>query len=177
MNRGSFIAGGASLALVGGLTASLMVMGGFVPINADTRPGPIETFLAKHALHAALARLAPKTPDPLAPTVPNLLRGISRYKQDCAVCHGLADGKPTVIARGLYQPPPQLAKDGVEDDPPGITFYKIAKGIRMTGMPSFDHTLNDHQIWEVVTFLKTMNHLPPAAESAWKAARPANQAS
>ncbi len=170
----SFLAGGAALVLVGALGAYGVIVGGFVPVNADTRPGPIETFMAKHALHAAINRLAPRAADPVAPTQQNLLAGLTLYKQGCAVCHGLANGHASMVAKGLYQRPPQLASHGVEDDPPGVTYWKIAHGIRMTGMPSFGDSLKKRQIWELVTFLKHMNHLPAAAQSAWKLARLSN---
>ena len=171
MQMKSFLAGGATLALLGALGAYGVVTGGFVPVNADTSPGPIETFMAKHALHAAINRLAPRAADPVAPTAHNLLAGLTLYKQGCAVCHGLADGQASMVAKGLYQRPPQLASHGVEDDPAGVTYWKIAHGIRMTGMPSFDESLDKRQIWELVTFLKNMDHLPASAQSAWKASR------
>ena len=34
------------------------------------------------------------------------------------------------VPRGEYPSPPQLASDGVEDDPQGWTFWKIENGIR-----------------------------------------------
>ncbi len=67
--------------------------------------------------------------------------------------------------------PPQLATDGVEDDPEGYSFWKIAHGIRWTGMPSWRGTLNDEQIWTLALFLKHMDKLPPAPEQAWKNVR------
>jgi hypothetical protein len=42
------------------------------------------------------------------------------------------------MVKCLYQKPPQLATHGSEDDPEGISFWKIKHGIRLTGMPSFD---------------------------------------
>ena len=95
--------------------------------------------------------------------------GIKLYAENCAVCHGASDGNPSNIAKGLYQKPPQFAKDGVEDDPDGITYWKVAHGIRLTGMPSFDGTLRDEQIWQVALFLKNMDALPPAPQRLWKA--------
>jgi hypothetical protein len=42
---------------------------------------------------------------------------------------------------------------GVSDDPPGETFWKIANGIRLTGMPAFDKTLNETEMWQVTILL------------------------
>jgi mono/diheme cytochrome c family protein len=70
---------------------------------------------------------------------------------------------------GLYQKPPQLGKHGVEDDPDGVTYWKVDHGIRLTGMPAFGQTLQERQLWQLTLFLKHMDHLSPAADKAWKA--------
>jgi mono/diheme cytochrome c family protein len=142
-----------------------------MPANADAKPSRLERWAAKTSLHAALAREAPTTPNPVALNDANLIAGIKIYGDNCVVCHGAADAHPTKIAAGLYQRPPQLAKDGVEDDPEGVTYWKVAHGIRLTGMPAFGKTLSQTQIWQVTLFLKHMDALPAAAERAWKAVR------
>lgn len=38
---------------------------------------------------------------------------------------------------------------GVSDDPVGVTYWKVANGIRLTGMPAFDHTLSETERWQV----------------------------
>jgi thiosulfate dehydrogenase len=152
-----------------GLGAYIALRAGLMPANADAKPGGLERWAARTSLHAALAREAPRTPNPLPSTDANYAAGIKLYAENCAVCHGTSDGRPSNIARGLYQKPPQLAKDGVEDDPDGVTYWKVAHGIRLTGMPSFDGTLRDEQIWQVALFLKNMDALPPAPQRLWKA--------
>jgi hypothetical protein len=53
---------------------------------------------------------------------------------------------------------------GVSDDPPGETYWKVANGIRLTGMPSFKSTLTEAQMWQVSLLLANANRpLPPAA--------------
>jgi mono/diheme cytochrome c family protein len=141
---------------------------GVMPANADEKPPRFEVWAAKTSLHATLRRSAPRVTNPLASTDKNLIAGVKLYAQNCAVCHGDASGKATDVAKGLYQKPPQLAKDGVEDDPDGVTFWKLSHGIRWTGMPAFGKTLKEDQIWQLTLFLKTMDHLPPAAQKAWQ---------
>lgn len=145
-----------------------IIRAGVMPANADERPPKFEVWAAKTSLHATLRRSAPRVTDPLRPTNQNLIAGVKLYAQDCAICHGDSNANATKVARGLYQKPPQLAKDGVEDDPDGVTYWKLAHGIRWTGMPAFDHTLSDKQLWQLTLFLKTMDHLPPAAQKVWQ---------
>jgi len=146
---------------------------GFVPANADSPPSRLETWAAATSLEATLNREAPKEPDPVALTDENLVAGVRLFAQNCAVCHGNSKGLPAAspIAKGLYQKPPQFATDGVEDDPEGVSFWKIKHGIRMTGMPSFGSTLSDKEIWTLALFLKHMDKLPPAAQQAWEGVR------
>jgi mono/diheme cytochrome c family protein len=148
--------------------AYAIIRTGIMPANADERPPRFETWAAKTSLHATLRRSAPKVTDPLPATNDNVIAGIKLYGENCAVCHGDSSAKPTNVAKGLYQDPPQLAKEGVEDDPDGVTYWKLAHGIRWTGMPAFGKTLSDKQIWQLTLFLKTMDHLPAPAEKAWK---------
>ena len=82
---------------------------------------------------------------------------------------GSASASP--VAKGLYPQLPQLATDGVEDDPEGFSFWRIKHGIRWTGMPSWGNTLTDEQIWTIALFLKHMNKLPSAGEQAWQKVR------
>lgn len=156
-----------AIALIG---AYSLVRSGLIPANADAKPGWLETWMARTSLDATLRRDAPKGQNPVALTEQNLLNGVHLFAQNCAVCHGSAKGvaSSSPIAKGLYQKPPQLATDGVEDDPEGFSFWKIKHGIRLTGMPSFGDALSDRQIWTLALFLKHMDKLPPAVQQTWQ---------
>ena len=153
--------------LIGGY---LVLQSGRIPANADGTPSWLELWMARTSLRATLRQQAPKGADPVALTTANLIAGVHIFGQHCAICHGTARGtaSATPVAKGEYPRPPQLASDGVEDDPPGYSFWKIKHGIRLTGMPSFKSALTDQQIWTVALFLKHMNALPPAAEQVWQ---------
>jgi mono/diheme cytochrome c family protein len=142
-----------------------------MPANADGKPSRVERWAARVSLHATLDREAPKIANPVPLNDANLVAGIKLYAANCAVCHGAADAKPSNIASGLYQKPPQLAKHGVEDDPAGVIYWKVDHGIRLTGMPAFGATLNDRQLWQLALFLKHMDGLPPAPQRVWKAVK------
>ncbi|HUY02965.1 MAG TPA: c-type cytochrome [Rhodocyclaceae bacterium] len=158
-----------ALALIG---TYALVQSGLVPANADANPGRLELWLAHTSLDATLRRDAPKAKNPVAPTEINLALGVPLFARHCAACHGSAKGAaPAQIAKGLYPKPPQLATDGVEDDPEGFSFWKIKHGIRLTGMPSFGHILSDQQIWTLALFLKHMDELPPEVQQLWQHAK------
>jgi mono/diheme cytochrome c family protein len=174
MARGTLIGIVATLAVIS-VVGFIAVQFGFVPANADGKPSKIERWAARTSLRATIAREAPRTPNPVPLTDANLVSGIKLYAANCAICHGASDGNRSNVAAGLYQRPPQLAKDGVEDDPEGETFWKIDHGIRFTGMPSFGQTLNDTKIWQLALFLKHMDSLPPGPDRAWKSLKSVGQ--
>jgi thiosulfate dehydrogenase len=57
----------------------------------------------------------------------------------------------------------------VTDDEPAETYWKVANGIRLTGMPGFGSTLKDDQLWQVSLLLANADKLP---ESVTKAVTP-----
>ncbi len=144
------------------------ITSGMMPANADGKPPAIEKWAARASLHATIHREAPQGQNPISLTDENLVEGIHLYAMNCAVCHGASDAKPSNIAVGLYQRAPQLSDDGVEDDPEGVTFWKIKHGIRLTGMPGFSSTLSDDKIWKITLFLKHMDNLTPGARPVWQ---------
>ena len=169
MLRG-FILGAVAAIIIGVGGIYLTLKSGVVAANADATPGGLEVWAANTSLHATLDREAPKGANPVPLTDTNLMEGVKLYGDHCVYCHGTAAGEAsaTPLAKGLYPRPPQLATDGVEDDPEGVTYWKIKHGIRHTGMPSWGAGLTDQQIWTLALFLKHMDKLPPQAEAAWK---------
>lgn len=154
-------------ALFGGY---LVLRLGLVPANADAKPGWLETWAAGVSLDATLKREAPTIQNPVALSDDNLIAGIKLYGQHCAICHGTAQGDASAspVAKGEYPRPPQLATDGVEDDPEGYSYWKLEHGIRWTGMPSWKETLTRQQMWTLALFLKHMDKLPPVPAQAWQ---------
>jgi thiosulfate dehydrogenase len=136
---------------------------GMAPVATSARPMPFEARLARMALHARLEREMPRQA-PLPADEANLAAGARVYVRHCAVCHGLPGGRPSPIAEGEFPPPPQLFQGkGVTDDPAGETYWKVANGIRLTGMPGFGKSLPTGEMWQVALMLANADKLPAAA--------------
>ena len=169
------------LGLVLGLIAiPVAVFGYFVtgsaPVATSSKAMPFERILAGGALHARIAREMPKTV-PIAADEAAYVAGAQIYRDDCAVCHGLPGGEATAIAKGMYPHVPQLFHGkGVTDDEPGETYWKVANGIRLTGMPGFKKTLSETQMWQVSLLLANADKLPEAVKQSLAPAAPATQA-
>jgi mono/diheme cytochrome c family protein len=139
------------------------IRSGRMPVATSAPPMPLETYIAHTALHAKLAEQAPKTV-PIQATEDNLMAGAEVYRNNCSGCHGLPGHPAVAIADSLYPRPPQLfAPHGmVTDDPPGVSYWKVRYGIRLTGMPAFSKSLTDMQMWQVSLLLAKADQLPAA---------------
>jgi mono/diheme cytochrome c family protein len=91
--------------------------------------------------------------------------GAEHYSEMCTKCH-LAPGiKGSELRRGLYPRPPNLVEHG-SDHGPQETFWIIKHGLKMTGMPAWGATHDDHDIWAIVAFLHKLPELSPEAYRA-----------
>ena len=150
--------------MIGGLGIALL---GFVPTNANTTPPRFEMQIAMSALDAAMERHAPRVNNPVPPTDDNLIAGLKIYTMNCALCHGGIDRQPSSLDKSFYPPPPSLILQP-PDDPEWHVFYTIRTGIRYTGMPAWDKTLSEPDMWKLTAFLTRIDKLPPAVQDYWK---------
>ncbi len=139
---------------------------GMAPASTSAPPMPFERMLASKALHSRMDREMPTT-TPIPADETNYLAGAKIYREDCAVCHGLPEGKLSHIADGMFPKPPQLFHGkGVTDDEAGETYWKVENGIRMTGMPGLKNTLSTTQMWQVSVLLANADKVPESVKQA-----------
>jgi thiosulfate dehydrogenase len=150
--------------ILGGLGFATL---GYLPTHANVAPPRWEHHLANAAVDASMERHAPHVANPLPPSDQNLEDGMKLYTMNCAVCHGGFDRKPASIAHSLYPPAPNLISDP-PDDPEWHVFYCIRTGIRYTGMPSWEKTLSEQDMWKITSLLSHLDKLPPAVQDYWK---------
>jgi mono/diheme cytochrome c family protein len=99
--------------------------------------------------HSAGIQVPPGLDDP-----EKVLIGVDHYAPQCAVCHGAPGVPKGDIARGLYPPPPDMAKAAPFYSPAGL-FWIVKHGIKVTGMPAWsDHS--DDELWTTVACLEKL---------------------
>ena len=144
--------------IVGG--AYIFIVAGFAPVATASSPLPFEKQLASMAVKARMEKELPKT-IPIEANEANYLAGAHEYLTNCAVCHGVPGKEKTAIAAGEFPAPPQFFHGkGVTDDPPSETYWKVANGIRLTGMPGFNKSLSETQMWQISIMLAKADKLP-----------------
>jgi len=131
---------------------------GPLPVAVADTPFPMEKQLVRLPLNARIDRETKAAPFGTSEDV--FEAGAHIYRAQCAACHG-TPGHDVPYAKFMYPNAPQLWKKhgknnvvGVSDDEPGETYWKVANGIRLTGMPSYNHTLSDTQMWQVSLLLR-----------------------
>ena len=90
------------------------------------------------------------------------------YQTNCAGCHGDVQQRHVVFADSFYPRAPQFMEDA-PDMAENQNFYIIQHGIRLSGMPAWESSLNEQEIWQVTTFLCHMDKLSPELSEQWKA--------
>lgn len=139
----------------------LYIRYGHPPVAVADKPFPNEAKIVHIPLNARIDRELMTSP--IAATPDNLVAGAHIYASQCAFCHG-APGNQSGIGRNEYPTAPQLWKKhghgdvvGVSDDPSGETYWKVANGIRLTGMPAFQHDLSETEMWQVSMLVAQAN--------------------
>ena len=145
----------------------LLLKKGYMSMAADVEPLPLEKSLAMGAVDASTERHAAERKNPTPATEENLVAGAQLYLNHCAGCHGVPSNPDPPFGRSFYPPVPAFFKDA-PDMPENQNFYIIAHGVRWTGMPAWNKTLTEAQIWQVVTFLTNIEKLPPAASKVFE---------
>lgn len=149
------------------------------PVAVADTALPQEHELTHIALDARIDAEKPANA-PIPANEENFVAGAQVYRDQCAACHGFYS-KPSSFGAHMYPQAPGLwqkhrngAVVGVSDDPVGETYWKVANGIRLTGMPAYKDILSDTQMWQVSLLLANADKpLPPAALSLARGEQPA----
>lgn len=151
------------------LAVALYLRYGKVPVAVADPPFPHEEQIVSVPLQARIKQETIGAP-PIQSTEATFVAGARIYTERCAVCHGL-HGRKSAIGADMYPSAPQLLEKhhsgnvvGVSDDPVGETYWKVYNGIRLTGMPAFEHQLSETEMWQVSLLLANADKpLPPGA--------------
>ena len=149
----------AALAIytVGGLLAAavlggLIVYAGFFNVSALVPDqAPLQWLLV--TTREASIRYHAKgvvAPQPTGPA--QVDNGFRLFQAECSMCHSVRGLGAGIMSVGLNPPAPPLAE--LIDMTDAETFWVVKNGIRFTGMPGWQATNTDAELWDIVAFLK-----------------------
>jgi len=100
-------------------------------------------------------------------------RGAVCYRDHCLQCHGAPGYAPEPIGLSM-QPLPGSLADATRHWNAAELYWITRNGIKMTGMPAWQHRLPDGDLWALVAFVQQLPQWAPAALRAhWQALRDA----
>ncbi|WP_428390389.1 c-type cytochrome [Lichenicoccus sp.] len=164
-----------SLGLVGLVVTGLLVGGAYVvsgsyDIGADSPHFRPVFWLANTVREHSVAAHARGIKAPPLNDPNMILVGAGQYAAMCSGCH-LAPGFDSNETRdGLYPKPPKLYAGNLMS--PARTFWVIKHGIKMSGMPAWGRSHDDHEMWAITAFVMQLPKLNAAQYRAIVAKAP-----
>ncbi len=99
--------------------------------------------------------------NPLSGDPEALARGADAYNALCIQCHGEGGVGDGPEAKGFNPPPGDLTRPGMREMSDGYLFWRIAEGGAFEPynslMPAWGTLLSDTEIWELVSYLRTLS--------------------
>lgn len=97
--------------------------------------------------------------NPLKKTEENLAEGESLYQANCSSCHGTG-GQGDGPAAGGFNPIPQVLAKNQSEQSDAYLYWRISEGGLMepfnSSMPAWKGLLDEDQIWQIITYIRTM---------------------
>ena len=132
---------------------------GLAETRSDANPPAWETSVMRSAVHASVRRSAARIQASLPGNLDDaIVEGGKLYLNGCAGCHG-TPGKPSEDLSS-YPRVPQLPQVGTRYSEPEM-YWIIKHGIRNTAMSAYGPFYSDKDLWDLASFLRRIDHLPP----------------
>lgn len=148
-------------ALLVALTAFAVIYSGVFNVAATVEDAPSLYGVLVATREASIRRHARDIQVPAPGGAEQVERGFRIYREWCVMCH-VPPGRPVPsMAKGLNPEAPSMVEEAEEMSPAEL-FWVTRNGIRFTGMPAWEASLSDTQIWDVVAFMKMLPEMKPA---------------
>ena len=130
--------------------------------SAREKPSWFETAVARHARNISAPSNIREMKNPRSDiTKEDKAEAREHWTEHCSMCHGFDGRGDTVIGRGLYPQAPNMVEGQTQQRTDGELFYIISKGVRLTGMPSWEQEDSPDSMWDLVSFIRHLPQLTP----------------
>jgi putative copper resistance protein D len=92
----------------------------------------------------------------------SVANGLHLYRENCALCHGVAGYGDGPVAEDLKPKPADLTAKHTGDHTAGDLFWWLSEGIPGKAMPGFGAALSQEERWDLINFMRALS----AAERA-----------
>jgi predicted CXXCH cytochrome family protein len=138
-------------------------------LRATSKPGTIETLIARSARNFAIPGNESKRTNPFKNDDLTIKQGRSLFLERCASCHGVDGRGATPLGSNVYPRVPDLRSASTQRLSDGALHYIIRDGIQFTAMPALapsPHNDTDRDSWALVTYLRNLQAPETQAQQA-----------
>ena len=139
--------------------AAIFVYSGAFDVAADAPHTELTTRLIEAVRDRSIAVRIKDIQVPALDDPHLIAEGAEHYAAMCANCHLAPGVDKTDIREGLYPTPPNLTKPIAASA--AEMFWVVKHGIKMSAMPAWGKTHDDHSIWGIVAFVQKIPELTP----------------
>lgn len=115
----------------------------------------LDLTMEKSVGHRARGIQVPNLSDPML-----VQFGSHHYREMCVECHGAPGVPRSEMGNDMYPRGPQLVRTA-KDWKPEELYWITKNGIKMTGMPAWGLTTDDHELWALAAFMSQLSSISP----------------
>lgn len=140
--------------------AWIVVSAGFYNVAGNVQHLPPVHSLFEYALQQSVRHQARGIVPPEVPDASIMVRGALCYQDKCLQCHGGPGVAPQDFAQSM-QPSPGPLIDAPQRWHTREIYWITRNGLKMTGMPAWEHRLSEEDLWAVTAFVQKLPSLSP----------------
>lgn len=148
-----------TLAAVAGL---MVVQWGLYNVAASEQHFKPVYALLERTMHQSVRLRARQVAQPPVFDEAMVLRGAGCYRDQCLQCHGGPGVAQGDLGKSM-QPLPGPLVDAARRWSTREMYWLVRHGIRMSGMPAWEHRLDETELWSTVAFLERLPDLNVSA--------------
>ena len=135
-------------------------------LSARTKPGAVETAVARRLRALAVPGDYEKRRNPMVRSEQSIRNGMAHFADHCATCHANNGSGETEMGKGMFPPAPDMRLPATQELKDGVLFYIIEHGVRFTGMPAWGAGTaeGEESSWHLVHFIRHLPNLTEAEE-------------
>jgi len=160
-NRNMTITVAATVATMlagGALVAAVVVYGGLYDVAASEQHLQPTFTVMEVAMKQSVRLRASAIPTPPLDDEQMVLRGAACFRDKCVACHGAPGVAQDDFGKSM-QPLPGPLVDAPRHWKPRELYWVTRHGVKMSGMPAWEHRLTEAELWSVVAFLQRLPQL------------------
>jgi len=149
----------AALAAMGAAAAAF-VQGGYYNVAATVSHTQPVYWLLEYAMQQSVRRRARHIDTPPLDRPAMQARGAACYREHCITCHGAPGVPPSPLGLSMQPLPGSLVAAAAHWRPHEI-YWITRHGLKLTGMPAWQHRMADDDLWAVAAFVSDLPRQTP----------------